>query len=173
MLILPKKSKLILPEHRQGGYFIEHVGEHKFFRKNTLVRTGAEWMLKTFFQGAAVTPATYYMGLTSAGYAWDSTLAALAAGEPVGNGYARQALTKNNVDWTVQEVNGVMQVLSKLVTFTCAGANWTQNWQRAFLCDAAAGTVGNLVAVSGPAPAPRVVTPGNGPTEQYTFYIRG
>jgi hypothetical protein len=159
---------------RNGGYFIEHLPNGRLkFHKNTLVQTGASWFLRTVFRGEAVLPATYYMGLTNAGYSFDgTTLAGLAAGEPVGNGYARQALTKNTVDWTVQEVNGAMQALSKNVTFT-ASADWTQAWTRAFLCDAAAGTVGNVIAVAGPAPAPRTVLNGQGPTMNYTFYLRG
>ena len=164
MLILPRKKL-------EGGYFIEHVGKHKFFRKNTVVEYGAERFLRTLFRAEAVLPAAYYMGLTSAAYNWNSTLADLEAGEPVGNGYARQTLTRNTVDWTVQEVNGVEQALSKLVTFTASGT-WTQNWQRAFLATVAAGA-GDVIAVSGPAPAPRVVTVGTGPTMQYTFYLRG
>lgn len=177
MLILPRRYR----QKEYQGIFIEHEFDLRRASRpakqiempNTLLRTGATWMLQTVFQGLAVTPVTYYLGLTSAGYSWTSTLAALAAGEPVGNGYARQALTKNNVDFTVQEVNGVMQVISKLVTFTCAGAQWTQNWQRGFICDAAAGTVGDVVAVSGPAPTARVVGVGQGPTMQYTGYLRG
>lgn len=173
---------LILPpgiEKPHGGYFIEHVKEHEGapvrleFHKNTMLKTGAEYSLRTLFRGEAVLPAAFYIGLTSAAYAWSSTLATLAGGEPVGNGYARIALTRNTVDWTVQEVNGVEQALSKIVTFTCVGANWTQNWQRMFLTDQAAGTAGYVFAVSGPAPAARVVSPGAAPSVQYTFYMRG
>lgn len=159
----------------QGGYF--HFIEDNKLRivKNTLVKTGAEWILRDIFRNeTGLWPANMYMGLTSAGYSFDgTTLAGLAAGEPVGNGYARQLITRANVDWTVTEVNGAMQALSKIVTFTCSVANWTQNYQRAFLCDAAAGGVGNVMAVSGPTPAPRIVTPGNGPSSRYEFWLRG
>lgn len=160
---------------RNGGYFIEHQADgSKREVKNTLVATGASWFLRTMFRGEAVLPATYYMGLTNAAYTFDgATLAGLAAGEPVGNGYARQPLVKNTTDWTVQEVNGVMQALSKIAIFTCTGAGWTQNWLRMFLCDAAAGTAGNVVAVAGPAPGPRVVGVGAAPSCQYAFYLRG
>lgn len=183
MLIFPSR-KLTLPKRPHGGYFVEHEFDMRYNRlpeferkksniKNTLVATGASWMLRTIFRGEAVLPATYYVGLTNAGYSFDATtLAAMAAGEPVGNGYARQAAVKNTSDWTVQEVNGVMQALSKMLTFTASGL-WTQNWQRAFLCDAAAGTAGNVLAVSGPTPNPRTVNTGQGPSIQYTFYLRG
>lgn len=170
---------------RSGGYFIEHPrnvggkvagskvkGPH--YVKNTLVANGANWFLRTMFRGEAVLPATYYLGLTNASYTFDgATLAGLAAGEPVANGYARQALNKNTTDWTVQEVNGIYQALSKMCSFTCTTAPWTVQWLRMFLCDASAGTSGNVIAVSGPAPAPRNVIVGGGPEIQYAFYLRG
>lgn len=163
----------------EGGYFVEYVrckGKmvESIRHKNTLTATGAGWLLRSFFRGEALAPATFYMGLTNAAYTFDSnTLASIAAGEPVGNGYARQALVKNTTDWSVQELGtNIMQVLSKLVTFTCSTAPWTQNWVRGFICDAAAGTAGNVLAVSGPAPSPRVVAVGAGPSLNYQFYLR-
>lgn len=163
----------------EGGYFVEYVKSRGRFKesarhKNTLTATGAGWLLRSFFRGEALAPATYYMGLTNATYTFDSnTLASMAAGEPVGNGYARMALVKNTTDWTVQELGtNIMQALSKLVTFTCTTAPWTINWVRGFICDAAAGTAGNVIAVSGPAPAPRVVLVGAGPTLNYQYYLR-
>lgn len=160
---------------KNGGYFTEHFPDgDKLEIKNTLVATGASWFLRTMFRGEAVLPATYYMGLTNSAYTFDTaTLVLMAAGEPVGNGYARQPLVKNTVDWTVSEINGVMQALSKNVTFACTGAPWTQNWVRAFLCDQAAGTAGNVISVSGPTPSPRSVLVGQGPTLNYTYYLRG
>lgn len=164
-----------LKRPRNGGYFelVDADGNVIYRKKNTLVANGASWFLRTVFRGEAVLPATYYLGLTNAGYTFDgATLAALAAGEPVGNGYARQALVKNTTDWTVQEVNGVMQALSKIATFT-ASADWTAQWLRMFICDASAGTVGNVVSVSGPAPALRTVLNGQGPSVRYSYYLRG
>lgn len=163
----------------EGGYFVEYAKrknrmEETLRLKNTLTAVGASYLLRTCFRGEAVLPATYYMGLTNASYTFDAaTLATMAAGEPVGNGYARQALVKNTVDWTVQELGtNIMQALSKLVTFTCSGSPWTVNWVRGFICSAAAGTVGDVIAVSGPAPSPRVVNVGLGPTLNYQYYLR-
>lgn len=140
--------------------------------KNLLCRTGASWFLRTVFRGEAVLPATYYMGLTNVAESWTSTLADLAAGEPAGNGYARQPLVKNTVDWTTQEINGFMQALSKIVVFT-ASANWDKQWNRMFICDLNAGTGGNVISVSGPAPALRTVLTGQGPSIQYEYFLRG
>lgn len=160
---------------KSGGYFVEYFEDgSELAIKNTLVEKGAEWFLRTMFRGESVLPSTYYMGLTNAAYTFDTaTLASIAAGEPVGNGYARQALNKNTTDWTVQEVNGVLQALSKMVTFACTGSPWTVAWVSAFLCDAASGTSGNVISVSGPAPAPRTVGVGFGPSLQYQYYLRG
>lgn len=156
-----------------GGYFIEHVaGRAGKPIKNTLLQTGASWFLRTMFRGEAVLPATYYLGLTNATYTFTSTLAVLAAGEPAGNGYARQPLVKNTTDWTVQSVNGVMQALSKICLFT-ASADWDKTWQRMFICDVVNGTAGNVIAVSGPAPTPRTVLNGQGPSIQYQYFLRG
>ena len=156
-----------------GGYYREYIDDvPQEPIKNTLLRAGASYFGRTLFRGEAVLPATYYLGLTNVAYTWTSSLADLAAGEPVGNGYARQPLVKNTVDWTVQEINGVIQVLSKIVNFT-ASANWDKQWNRMFLCDQAAGTAGFAFSVSGPAPALRTVTTGNGPAIDYQYFFRG
>lgn len=170
MLILPPWYK----KKRSGGYYVEILPNgKKVYHKNGLTALGAGWFLRTVFRGEAVLPATYYLGLSSVTGTFDGvTLTALAAGEPVGNGYARQALVKNTVDWTVQEVNGAIQALSKAVIFTATG-NWTANWQYMFLCDAAAGGAGNVVSLSGPAPSPRTVLTGQGPTVRYEYWLRG
>ena len=166
-----------IPDLAHGGYFIEHSkidGVSPRYAKNTLVQFGANAFLRDIFRKeTTLLPDIYYLGLTNASYTFDgTTLAGLHAGEPVGNGYARQAIDRNTTDWTVQEVNGVEQVLSKICTFV-ASADWTQTWLRMFLCDASAGTVGNVISLSGPAPAARTVLNGNGPEIQYTYFMRG
>lgn len=173
MIIFKENEKM---RALRGGYFVEHVQKKRLYHKNTLVKYGAQAILQTVFQGAAVFAATWYIGLTNANYTFDAAglLATLAAGEPVANGYARIALAQSNVGWpTVSEVNGVMMVLSKQCNFVCTTAPWTINWTRAFLCDAAAGGAGNVIAVSGPTPAPRTVNVGAGPSIQYSHFLRG
>ena len=167
-------DRMRIRDLRSGGYFIEHQGNARKFHKNTWVKDGATWLLRDVFRKeTTLFPDIFYLGLSNAAYTFDTaTLVALNAGEPAGNGYARQAINRNTVDWTVQEVNGVMQILSKIVTFT-ASADWDKTWLRAFLCNQAAGTAGNVIAVSGPAPAARTVLSGNGPQLQYTFFLRG
>lgn len=158
----------------QGGYFVEHVQDKHILHKNTLVQYGAQSMLEAVFQGATPFAATWYLGLTNVSYTFDEAalLAALHAGEPAGHGYARIAINQDNVDWTISEVNGVMQTLSKICTFT-ASSDWDKQWLRMFLCDAVSGTSGNVISVSGPAPASRTVLNGAGPSMQYAYYLRG
>jgi hypothetical protein len=158
---------------RNGGYFVEYQNGIPLEPiKNTLVEQGAKWFLQTMFRGEDVLPDTYYLGLTNATYSFTSALSVLTAGEPSGNGYVRQALNRDTTDWTVQVVNGVMQALSKVVTFT-ASANWDKSWQRAFICDVETGDTGNIIAVSGPAPTARTVLSGAGPSVQYQYFLRG
>jgi hypothetical protein len=130
-------------------------------------------MMQRTFRGEDVMPASLFMGLTNVGGSFDDvTLADLAAGEPVGNGYARQELVTGTSDWTVDEVNGVIRVISKTVEFT-ASANWDKAWDRMFLCTVLDGTSGDVFAISGPAPAPRTVLSGAGPSINYEFWLRG
>lgn len=138
-----------------------------------MTAAGSTLIFRSVFRGEAVLPAIWYLGLTNASYTFDGvTLAELAAGEPVGNGYARQVLNQDTSDWTISEVNGVIQVQSKTVIFT-ASANWDKSYSRMFLCDASAGTAGIVYAVSGPTPAPRTVLLGAGPSVSYQFFLRG
>lgn len=152
-----------------GGYFNIDGEEYK----NTLVAVGCTRFLRSMFRGENTLPTNFYVGLTNASYDFDTTtIADLAVGEPVGNGYARQPVVRNTTDWVVQEVNGIIQAQSKTVTFT-ASADWDKTWRRAFLCDIASGTSGNLYAVSGPTPAARTVLLDNGPLVTYEFWLRG
>lgn len=139
----------------------------------TMVAFGATTFFRSLFRGENVMPASFYLGLTNVDYTFDgTTLANLAAGEPVGNGYARQQLQRNTVDWSVDEINGFIRVQSKVVIFT-ASTDWDKSWTRAFICDVSAGTGGNIYGVSGPAPSPRTVLAGVGPSVNYSFWLRG
>lgn len=160
---------------KAGGYFqlIGKNGEVELELKNGLTVYGGTQLLQAYFQKTAPGVSDIYIGLTNESYTFDgTTLASLAAGEPAGNGYARQDFPLSNVGWGINKVNGVLQCLSKLATFT-ASANWTSLWQRMFLCDAAAGTAGNVIAVSGPAPNLIQTLSGAGPSMKYIHYLRG
>lgn len=156
-------------------------GQFTLFRKNTpplvipntVVKNGAEIFLQLLFQAIDTNmPATFYLGLTNASYTYDSAdLTDIMAGEPAGNGYARQALNRDDTDWDVSEVNGLMRARSKVCDFT-ASANWDKTWSRMFLCDRAADDAGFVFALSGPTVTPQTVLSGDAPSLRYEFWNR-
>lgn len=156
-----------------GIFEINKSREDAVIINNTIVSDGAQRYLQNLFQAGATLPGTFYIGLTNASYTFDTaSLAAVAAGEPVGNGYARQAAVRNTSDWDVSEIGGFWRAKSKQLVYT-ASADWTNPWSRAFLCNAASGTSGNVFALSGPTVAPRVVLNGAPPSISYEFWVRG
>ena len=115
----------------------------RWMRENTLLDDGEQMLLDIGFRAAA--QGSFYLGVANDTPLETDTLADLA-GEPVGNGYARQALARNSTDWPVLALNsGDYQVISKLVTFTASGGS-IGPVNIMFLCDAASGTVGKYIA---------------------------
>jgi hypothetical protein len=139
--------------------------------QNTIVEDGADKILRSLFRAESTLPAAFYMGLTSASYAFDDAdLTDIEADEPVGNGYARQTLTRNTSDWGVPTLeNSAMRITSKSVTFTASSA-WNVPWTRMFLANVASGA-GNCFALSG-ALSPQTVLAGAGPTLRYEWWCR-
>lgn len=158
------------------GQFILNPGTpQELILPNTMTSVGSQMMYQSTFQATALA-ATFYLGLVNNPlFDWaNSTIANLTGGglEPVGNGYARQAVTRNGTDWTVSFVNNLAKVRSKNLVFT-ASANWNVPWQRMFLCDVSSGTSGNLFAVSRKVlNAPLTVLSGAGPTMAWEQYMR-
>lgn len=138
---------------------------------NGMIGEGVEWLLRNAFRAEAVLPANWYIGLTNAAVAYGDSLATAAAGEPVGNGYARQPLVRNTTDWTAEQVNGIWRVRSKTVTFTASGT-WTVDYQRMFIASVVSGA-GRLLSVSGSLASPVHITAGNGPTVDYRLNVGG
>jgi hypothetical protein len=139
---------------------------------NTIVGEGMALLLRAVFRGEAVLPTNYYLGLTNVAAGYGDSLATVAAGEPVGNGYARQPLVKSTSGWTVEQVNGFYRARSVVANFT-ASANYDKTYSRLFLCDVVSGTGGKLWAVSGPTPSPVQVLSGIGPSAAYILNIQG
>jgi hypothetical protein len=155
------------------------AGQFTFYKKgsplvvpNTVVKDGAELFLQTLFQAQAVLPASFWLGLTNVDYTYDdAVLSDIAAGEPVGNGYARQELVRGTGDWDVSEVNSLMRARSKIVEFT-ASANWDKAWNRMFLCSVETGTAGVIFAFSAKTEDDQTVVSGDGPALRYEFWNR-
>lgn len=160
------------PEQSVAGCFILNPGTPQEIRvPNTIVEDGADKILRSVCRGEATLPAAFYMGLTNAAYEFDDAdLDDIEAGEPVGNGYARQVLTRNTTDWNAPSLeNNAMRCVSKSVTFT-ASAEWNVAWTRMFLANVASGA-GNVFALSG-ALSPQTVLAGAGPTLRYELWCR-
>jgi len=159
------------PEQTIAGCFILSPGTPQERRvNNTIVEAGTDLFLRSLFRAEAM-PAAFYLGLTNVAYEYaDADLTDIEVGEPVGNGYARQTLTRNTSDWGAPSLeNNAHRVVSKSVTFT-ASAAWDKTWTRMFLANVASGA-GIVIALSG-ALAPQTVLSGAGPTLRYEFWGR-
>ncbi len=95
---------------------------------NLMPDEGEQWLLQVAFSEEAAVPAAFEVGLTldNAGgideFTTETTVADGVDGtEPSGNGYARQALNSDAVDWTVELDAGDYWARSIVVTFTAAG----------------------------------------------------
>jgi len=153
-------------------------GQYRFFLPNqeiivpnTITDEGEEAFLKQLFQNVALS-ASLYVGLCNQTPAETDVLADLTTEPSVTNGYARELLTRNAVDWPgVDSVNGVKRIASKQITFTASGGDFSTDFTRAFLCDAASGSVGTLFSYSGPLSAAILLLDGVSFDMQYEFFL--
>lgn len=137
---------------------------------NNITTYGTEMILRWAFQAA---PYDLHMGLANCSPALDLAIENL--GEPTSgvNGYARQALAQDAVDWlTYGTLNGESYLESKEVIFEAVGGNFDAAINRMALIDSAAALTGTLVvALSNPLPTSLTITPTT-PTVQRTFKYR-
>jgi hypothetical protein len=111
--------------------------------QNELADEGEQLMLDVFLRGAA--QAGFDLGMANDTPVDTDTMLTLV-GEPVGNGYARQALARNSTDWPVLALDaGDYQAISKLVTFTAVGGS-IGPVNIMFLTDALSGTACKFIA---------------------------
>ena len=89
---------------------------------NALVNEGEQDLLSVYFLAQAVRT-TLYLGLVNDTIAETDGLTDLL-GEPSGNGYARQAVTRDT-DWTGGFDSGDYRVVTAQKTFTASGGAWT------------------------------------------------
>lgn len=162
-----KKSKQNI-----AGVFVLNPGQPNERRiRNTIVEDGAIRIAKLVCRAEATLPAAFHLGLTNATYAFDDAdLTDIEVGEPSGNGYARQTLTRDTTDWNTPTLeNNAVRVVSKEVTFT-ASAAWDKPWSRMFLANVASGA-GVVFAISGSF-GEQTVLSGAPPTCRYEMWIR-
>lgn len=152
------------------GRFI--LGDECQVIKNTLTREGENNLLQIIFSATNLPATGFYLGLCGATFTLDTTLVTLGGEPVVANGYARQAIPRSAVGWpTLVQLNGVWMMRSEVVNFTPTGPGFNVPIQRAFICTAAAGNAGVLIAVSGPLPALLTVPVGVPYPIQYEFYL--
>ncbi len=139
-----------------------------------ITTVGEQDILKILFQGDnIIVPAAgnFYLGLCNQIPAKGDTLASISTEPAVANGYARIALTRDTTGFPIiEQVNNETRIVSKVVTFTAAGGNFSTSFTRAFLCNASAGNVGELIAYSGAYASPIVLLDGQSQQLKFEFY---
>jgi len=156
-------------------------GQYRFFSPaypggeivilNTITDEGEEAFLKQLFQDVTI-GASFYVGLCNQTPVETDTLSSITTEPTVTNGYARELLTRNAVDWPgVDAVNGVKRISSKQLTFAASGGAFSTDFTRAFLCDAASGSTGTLFSYSGPLAAAITLADGEDFDMQYEFFL--
>lgn len=113
---------------------------------NNITKAGAQQILKAAMRAEEF---DIYVGLCSAVYGVNMTLADLEEPTIGVNGYARQQLSRDDVDWpTLAEQLGSPYIESKQLTFTPTGAGFDLPVTRMFICHQATGLVGPVFALS-------------------------
>jgi len=140
---------------------------------NNFTTAGAELILKRALQD--VSGGTLHLGICTG--VFDDARLIQDLNEPAfSNGYARQPLAQNNVDWPVSgQVNNEWYVESKDVVFTASGGPFSAPYNRPFLCLTLNGLTGNVIAMGKPLADEiliDVATPLESRTMRYRLYAR-
>jgi hypothetical protein len=101
---------------------------------NFLTNDGQATLLDIAFRGGAPL-ATLDFGLTDAALSLTSVLADAVAGEPSGNGYARQTISQDGTGWPTDAASGLGWMLtSEDIVWTATPGNITP-FNKVFLTD--------------------------------------
>lgn len=138
---------------------------------NNITPIGAEKILRMAMRDESF---TLFMGLCEGVYTPTMTLAELTEPTIGTNGYARQAMTRDNAGWpTIGVTNGEQYVESAPHIFVPTGSGFNQDISRMWISD---GLTSSVVLMLGtPLPAPiRLLstTPVLQRTFTYRFYLR-
>lgn len=143
---------------------------------NLITRVGTISILQSIFQNAADgnfwTDASgdFWVGLCDEPADKEKTMASLTT-EPVGNGYARQAVPRTVTDWTSVTAINAEGMESKIVTFTAAGGDFAQI-SRIFLSgENTQDGSGILFAFSGALPQPIIIADTDSRDVSYRFFL--
>jgi hypothetical protein len=151
---------------------LDKFGNPQSVVQNTVVDEGQEAFAGMLMRGLT-TPvaagADFFLGLCGASVDQADTLADVLGELSSAGGYAREAISRDATGFpTISKVNGVYRALSKVVTFTASGANFSATFRRCFLCSVSSGTSGALFSYSGPFPAIQI---NDGESQQITWEL--
>ena len=143
---------------------------------NNILTEGEESFLKMIVQGDDTDVAEggdFYVGLCGLTFSEDFTLADIVGEPTVTNGYARTAVTRDNVGWpTIDLVGGVRRAQTADIDFEATGGSFSTGISRAFLCNVSSGTSGLLFSISGALPSPIIIAPGAPVPIRYELFLR-
>lgn len=158
----------------RGGFRFFFPNESVFV-PNMITNEGEEAYLKMLMQADDTDVAAggnFYIGLCNHTPDEADTLADITNEPGAAGGYARQAITRDITGFpTIDFVSGVGRAVSALVSFAAAGADYSTAITRAFLCNAAAGSVGVLFSYSGALAAPLLIPDGGAYPVRYELYL--
>lgn len=158
----------------KAGYRHHPYAFNEFYVPNFLTRVGGQTILAMSFAGdISDIPlgGNWFVGLTSeVNISRDATLGDLTGELSSQGGYTRLPIARAGVDWTIDTINGIARCLSKIITFTPSGADYSHPFTRSFLCNVGSGVAGNLYSISGPLPTPVLLTDGTPYPMQYEIY---
>lgn len=142
---------------------------------NNLIAEGEKDFLKMIFNddhSVVAGGGSFYLGLMGATFDKVTSTLATITGEPsAAGGYARISITRDATGFpTFTQVNGVWKAVSKQVSFTATGADFSVSWSRVFLCTVASGTSGHLLSVSNAYTTPITILNGVSFPIVYEFY---
>ena len=157
----------------RGEYILWPEEDRELIIPNSIVQDGMPGLLAMMLQADVSQVAAggnFYMGLCTDNTP-THTLATLV-GEPTGNGYARQPITRNAAGWPLIEIiNSNGHARSSICTFVCSGSNYNVTVSNVFLCNAASGSSGKLYSCSATFPTPIQLAPGQTIPVQFDLYV--
>ncbi len=116
----------------RGAYVLfDKFGNEVAIVPNTLVGEGHAALMDALFNRDDITNVSFEFGVFSEVPAYGTVFSAAYASEPVGNGYARDAIAASG--WTITTDGEEVYATSPAVTFTAAGGDFDKTFNRFFM----------------------------------------
>jgi len=138
ILVHRKGPDIVVPKFKsfgRGGSLLKSYWSFRHFNRegrliwenseipNIFHDEGEEFVCDVIFNETQSVPANYYYGLDNRGSLTEADVLPVT-GEPSSNGYARQTIASDAVDWTVSQDVGDYQAVSATQTFNASGGSW-------------------------------------------------